>query len=248
MRMATSFLHRSGLALVGVASIIAAAVGTTTSAPIAALAGPAPAYSIANVGAYGGEPSIVSDRLGRLYDTTPQGGTLTYTSTNHGASWTQVATANTRSGDDCLATDQANAVYLCNLDGREGLLRLQADVYKSTDQGAHWTHGSGAVPNCGTSCSPFGVDRDWVAASIRQPGSSTNNAEVVLMYHDFYGPSEIWVNISTDGGASFGPPQLVLATSAITQGGITAQGSTFCNTVPAGVGIAPPGTPHAGRI
>ena len=248
MRMATSFLHRSGLALVGVASIIAAAVGTTTSAPIAALAGPAPAYSIANVGAYGGEPSIVSDSLGRLYDTTPSGGTMTYTSTNHGASWTQVATANTRSGDDCLATDQANAVYLCNLDGREGLLRLQADVYKSTDQGAHWTHGSGAVPNCGTSCSPFGVDRDWVAASIRQPGSGTNNAEVVLMYHDFYGPSEIWVNISTDGGASFGPPQLVLATSAITQGGITAQGSTFCNTVPAGVGIAPPGTPHAGRI
>src|SRR5438445_2203081 len=248
MSMATSVLRRSGLALVGVASIIAAAVGTTTSASIAALAGPAPAYSIANVGTYGGEPSIVSDRLGRLYDTTPQGGTLTYTSTNHGASWTQVATANTRSGDDCLATDQANAVYLCNLDGREGLLRLQADVYKSTDQGAHWTHGSGAVPNCGTSCSPFGVDRDWVAASIRQPGSSTNNAEVVLMYHDFYGPSEIWVNISTDGGASFGPPQLVLATSAITPGAITAQGSTFCNTVPAGVGIAPPGTPHAGRM
>src|SRR3989475_1270036 len=248
MRLATSVLRRRELALAGVAFIIAAAVGTTTGGPVAVLAGPAPAYSIANVGAYGGEPSIVSDRLGRLYDTTPQGGTLTYTSTNHGASWTQVATASTRSGDDCLATDQANAGYLCNLDGREGKLRLQADVYKSTDQGAHWTPGSGAVPNCGTSCSPFGVDRDWVAASIRQPGSGTNNAEVVLMYHDFYGPSEIWVNISTNGGASFGPPQLVLATSAINPGAITAQGSTFCNTVPAGVGIAPPGTAHAGRI
>jgi hypothetical protein len=68
------------------------------------------------------------------------------------------------------------------------------------------------------------------------------------MYHDFYGPSEIWVNISTNGGASFGLPKLVLATSTITPGAITAQGSTFCNTVPAGVAIAPPGTPHAGRI
>src|ERR1700704_2863923 len=182
MRASVSVLRRSGLALVGAGSIIAATLGTTTSSPVAVLAGPAPAYSIANVGAYGGEPSIVSDRLGRLYVTTPEGGTLTYTSTNHGASWTQVATASTRSGDDCLATDQANAVYLCNLDGSEGKLRLQADVYKSTDQGDHWTPGHGAVPDCGTSCSPFGVDRDWVAASIRQPGSGTNNAEVVLMY------------------------------------------------------------------
>jgi hypothetical protein len=233
----------------GVGSLIAAAVGTTGGAPIAVLAGPAPTYSIANVGAYGGEPSIVSDRTGRLYESTPQGGTLTYTSTDHGQSWTQVTTASTRSGDDCLATDQANAVYLCNLDGREGKLRLQADVYKSIDHGTSWVSGSGTLPGlCGTSCNPFGVDRDWVAASIRQPGAGTNNAEVVLMYHDFYGPSEIWVNISTNGGATYGPPKLVLATSAITPGAITAQGTTFCNTVPAGVGIAPPGTPHAGRI
>src|SRR2546425_4080976 len=100
MRLATSVLRRSELALAGVAFIIAAAVGTTTGGPVAVLAGPAPAYSIANVGAYGGEPSIVSDRPGRLYDTTPQSGTPTYTSTNHGASWAQVATASTRSGDD----------------------------------------------------------------------------------------------------------------------------------------------------
>jgi hypothetical protein len=31
-------------------------------------------------------------------------------------------------------------------------------------------------------------------------------------------------------------------------GTLVAQGYTFCNTVPAGVGIAPPGTAHAGRI
>src|SRR5438445_4063186 len=130
MSMATSVLRRSGLALLGVASIIAAAAGTTTSAPIAVLAGPAPAYSIANVGDYGGEPSIVSDRLGRLYDTTPSGGTIAYTSTDHGTSWQKVTTADPNSGDDCLATDQANAVYLCNLAGSEGAAPLQADVWK----------------------------------------------------------------------------------------------------------------------
>jgi hypothetical protein len=60
------------------------------------------------------------------------------------------------------------------------------------------------------------------------------------------------VNISHDGGATFGAPQEVLASPAVKPGVITgtlvAQAYTFCNTVPAGVAIAPPGTPHAGRI
>ncbi len=72
------------------------------------------------------------------------------------------------------------------------------------------------------------------------------------MYHDFYGPSQIWVNISHDGGATFGAPQEVLAGPAITPGAVTgtlvAQGYTFCNTVPAQVKIVRPGLPHAGRI
>jgi hypothetical protein len=253
MRVAVSVLRRSGLAAMGVGSLIAAAVGMTGGAPIAVLAGPAPTYSIANVGAYGGEPSIVSDRLGRLYDTTPSGGTIAYTSTDHGTTWQQVTTADPNSGDDCLATDQANAVYLCNLAGTPGVAPLQADVWKSVNHGTTWSHGAGFLPVvCGTSCSPFGVDRDWVAASILQPGAGTANAEVVLMYHDFYGPSQIWVNISHDGGATFGPPQEVLASPAVTPGAIAgtvvAQGYTLCNTVPAGVGIVPPGAPHAGRI
>src|SRR5438270_6809339 len=216
------------------------------------VAATAPGYSLANVGAYGGEPSIVSDRLGRLYDTTPSGGTVTYTSTNKGATWSQVTTADPNSGDDCLATDQAGAVYLCNLAGSEGVAPLQADVWKSVDHGTTWTHGAGALPQCGTSCSPFGVDRDWVAASIQPPATTTSHAEVVLMYHDFYGPSQIWVNISHDGGKTFGTPVEVLAQPAVTPGAVSgtlvAQGYTFCNTVPAGVDIVPPGKPHAGRI
>src|SRR6266513_2727412 len=238
------YLRSSASVLVAAAAVV---IASTSAGAVAA-----PAYKIANVGAYGGEPSIVSDNLGQLYDTTPSGGTITYTSTNKGASWSQVTTADPTSGDDCLATDQANSVYLCNLAGSEGVAPLQADVWKSINHGASWTHGQGALPQCGTSCSPFGVDRDWVAASILPPATATAQAEVVLMYHDFYGPSQIWVNISHDGGANFGPPQEVLASPAVTPGAVAgtlvAQGYTFCNTVPAGVGIAPPGLPHAGRI
>src|SRR5881392_723175 len=218
---------------------------------VSARAPSAPAYQVADVGAYGAEPSIVSDTKGVLYDTTPSGGTITYRSIDRGQSWQQVTTADPNSGDDCLATDQSNAVYLCNLAGSEGVAPLQADVWKSINGGATWSHGAGDLPQCGTSCSPLGVDRDWVAASILS-GKSTSKAEVVLMYHDFYGPSQIWVNISRDGGATFGAPQEVLAGPAVTPGAVAgtvvAQGYTLCNTVPAGVGIVPPGKPHAGRI
>src|SRR6266436_602517 len=248
--MKTRFWLRRGLALVrigfGLGLVAAASLGVQTG-----WAASSPGYSLANVGPYGGEPSIVSDSLGQLYDTTPSGGTIAYTSTSHGKTWTQVTTADPNSGDDCLATDQSNAVYLCNLAGSQGVAPLQADVWKSVDHGTTWTHGAGALPQCATSCSPFGVDRDWVAASI-PAGGATNAAEVVLMYHDFYGPSQIWVNISHDGGATFGAPQEVLAAPAVTPGAvagtIVAQGYTLCNTVPAGVGIVPPGKPHAGRI
>src|SRR5437762_1681145 len=236
------------LALAGIFSLVAVVAALAPEA----LAAASPGYRVTNVGPYGGEPSIASDSLGQLYVTTPEGGTLTYTSSNGGSSWRQVTTADPSSGDDCLATDQANSVYLCNLAGSEGVAPLQADVWKSVNSGTTWTHGAGALPQCGTSCSPFGVDRDWVAASILPPATTTAQAEVVLMYHDFYGPSQIWVNISQDGGAAFGAPQEVLASPNVTPGAVTgtlvAQGYTFCNTVPAGVAIVPPGLPHAGRI
>ena len=238
---------RRTLAALAAAGLIAAVVGTAA----AARPPTAPGYTLGNVGPYGGEPSIVSDTNGNLYDATPNGGTLTYRSGDKGRTWQQVTTADPNSGDDCLATDQSNAVYLCNLAGSEGVAPLQADVWKSVNGGASWTHGEGALPECGTSCSEAGVDRDWLAASILS-GKSTSKAEVVLMYHDFYGPSQIWVNISKDGGATFGQPQNVLAAPAVTPGAIAgtvvAQGYTLCNTVPAGVGIVPPGKPHAGRI
>src|SRR5256885_1587063 len=239
-------MRRVPTAVAAATLLVAAFVGGVTARSTST-----PAYQVANVGAYGGEPSIASDSAGHLYVSTPSGGTITYLSSDRGKTWQQTTTADPNSGDDCLATDQSGAVYLCNLAGSEGVAPLQADVWKSVNLGASWTHGEGALPQCGTSCSPFGVDRDWVAASILS-GKSTAKAEVVLMYHDFYGPSQIWVNISHDGGATFGLPIEVLAQPAVTPGAVTgtvvAEGYTLCNTVPAGVGIVPPGKPHAGRI
>jgi hypothetical protein len=75
----------------------------------------APSYKLANVGAYGGEPTITANSKGELYDTTPSGGTILYKSTNHGSTWTQATTADPPSGDDCVFTDQSNALYECNL-------------------------------------------------------------------------------------------------------------------------------------
>ncbi len=162
--------------------------------------------------------------------------------------------ADNNSGDDCLATDQGRSLYWCNLASETASnLPLQADVWKSTTAvkcttNCHWVHGEGFLGSSqfGTSCSPFGVDRQWVASSV-PAGGTTANAQVVLMYHDFYGPSQIWVNISNDGGATFGPPVEVLAQSSV-PGAVVAQGYTLCNTVPLGTGIVKPGLPHAGRI
>jgi hypothetical protein len=241
----------SGLAVLGTV-LLATSPGATASANHQR-------WSIANVGAFGGEPSLASDPHGVLYDVTPSGGMVGYRSTNQGKTWKPTTVADKASGDDCVVTDQTGAVYECNLAGSKSneSAPLQADVWKSTNGGRSWVRGENTTPGvnaktCGTSCSPFGVDRDWLAASVKKKGDPTSKAEVVLMYHDFYGPTSIWVNISTDGGKTFSKVDNVMATPALSPGAVAgsieAGGYTFCSTVPAGVGIVPPGKPHAGRI
>jgi hypothetical protein len=234
-------------------ALVGVYVGLSGSA-VAASSTNAPVYHLANVGAYGGEPSITANGLGELYDTTPSGGTVLYKSTDQGATWTKATTADPSSGDDCVFTDLSNALYECNLAGSQSTGPLQADVWKSLNDGKSWIYGNNNVDAaggsniCGTSCSPFGVDRPWGDAYI-PPGGTTKNATVVLMYHDFYGPSQIWVNVSTDGGKTFGPPIDILAnlTSNGADAGAVALADSACNTVPAGLRIEKSG-PHPGRI
>jgi hypothetical protein len=240
--------------------------GMALASPVHGSAGSI-AYTLANVGAYGGEPSLTSDSNGTLYYTSPST-VHVYRSTDKGNTWFQMAPdPDTGSGDDCLATDESNSLYWCNLasgtfdsDG----LPFPADVLKDASNlptasapetcttTCSWVHGNGALPGCGTSCQPIGVDRQWTAASLLG-NASTNQAEVVLMYHDFGTASQIWVNVSTDGGANFGPAVNVIASSP-TPGAVVAQGYSMCNTIPAGVDIVPQKlpdgspNPHAGRI
>src|SRR5205814_2388403 len=85
--MKTRFWLRRGLALVrigfGLGLVAAASLGVQTGG----LAASSPGYSLANVGPYGGEPSIVSDNVGQLYDTTPSGGRPPHPSTARGKTW-----------------------------------------------------------------------------------------------------------------------------------------------------------------
>ena len=223
---------------------------TRISGPTYAVAAVTP-YSQAVVGKYGGEPYIVSDGKGVLYDSSPSLGATGFRSTDRGRTWTPMGVADPASGDTALGTDQSNAVYLANLAGSVSAAPLQGDVWKSVDGGRTFTYGSpfalgGSV--CGTSCIPFGVDRQWVDGYIA-PGKTTDSALVAFLYHDFYGPSHIWVNISTDGGKTFGPPVNVMAnfTTAGAPGAAIALADSACSTVPVGVQIAK-GGPHPGRI
>src|SRR3979411_3229157 len=96
-------------------------------------------FSLNIVGPYGGEPSITSDSNGVLYDSSPSGvinpavvgvcgGTGqppckepgTFRSYDLGVSWSQIESPDPSSGDTCITTDQANALYWCNLNGSNG--------------------------------------------------------------------------------------------------------------------------------
>jgi hypothetical protein len=251
--MRSKYLRRGVMALSAAGGLAVSMLGSQLGASSAGLS-----YSLVNVGTYGGEPSITSDSNGILYDTSPSHGTI-FQSNDKGLTWSSHTAPDPSSGDNCLATDQSNALYWCNLAGSAEATPLDADVWKSVNQASGpWVHGTnGLVGNgtsCGTSCSPFGVDRQWTAAQIPTgfAPTDTSNAVVVLNYHDFYGPSQIWVNISTNGGATFGAAVNAINGPAFTvnslTGQITADGFTFCSSVPAGVTIVPPGKPHAGRI
>src|SRR2546421_1167583 len=93
-----------GAAVVGVA-------GAKASKP--------PVYSLANVGAYGGEASIWSDSKGELYDTTPSGGTLLYNSTTHGSPSAHCPTAEPFRREYWVVADQCTVLYLCDLPGTQ---------------------------------------------------------------------------------------------------------------------------------
>lgn len=107
----------------------------------------------------------------------------------------------------------------------------------SIDQGAHF------APVDGT-CQPGQVDRNWTAAytppQYRGTTDAVKHTWVYDVYHDF-AVSNIWVSVSSDGGATFGTVQQ----SAIQPGLLTL--ANACNTTPGGIAVDQRGA-HAGRV
>ncbi|MFN2581165.1 MAG: hypothetical protein ABR498_00275 [Candidatus Dormibacteria bacterium] len=247
-------MHRTNIRRGLVVSIAMGAAVLGASATQARASSPLD-FSLTNISSFAGEPSITSAPDGTLYAASLLA--LQPLRSPDGASGWSPGKNLDGTGDDCVATDQAGSLYMCNLAGSQSNAPLQADVWKTKDPhddaGATWIYGNNPINvggnQCGTDCNPFGVDRPWVDASIPANGT-TDNAVVALMYHDFYGPSRIWVNISTNGGASFGLPIDVQANFTIPNGvagAAVAAADSACNTIPAGVAIAK-GGPHVGRI
>lgn len=223
--------------VIGSVAAMGAAVALVAVAPAAA----APLQmSVAKVSPKngGGEPSIAAGPEGNLYVSYPGAdGPYFYRSTDGGQSWVAGPLVQSNSGDTTVNVDSSGAVYESNLDTNA----LQGQVFKSFDfgntfpqQGVGFTHTS----STGATSQPFAVDRQWTDAWI-PPGKTTNDARVYISYHDF-GPSQVWVNTSTDGGRTFGPPVDVVQSPA-------AQQATFCNSVPGGTKVVQSG-PHAGRV
>jgi hypothetical protein len=218
--------------------VIALFVGCVGVLPAHAAAAPL-SLSVTQVGPQdgGGEPSIASGPEGNLYVSYPSSSGMSFfRSFDDGSSWNKGGIASTSSGDTAVNVDSSGAVYQANLNG-DGT--LQGDVFKSFDFGATWPQRGTSVDQQDATSNPFLVDRQWTDAYI-PPGKTTNNAEVYMEYHDF-GPSQVWVTASHDGGKTFGLPTDVAAASP------QSAAYTFCNSIPGGVKVVQSG-PHAGRI
>ena len=217
--------------LVGLALLVAAG-------PAAASLG----MSVVKVGPKdgGGEPSIAAGPEGNLYVSYPSGdGMSFYRSFDQGRNWKAGGIADSGSGDTAVNVDSSGAVYQSNLNGSNDALPLQADVWKSFDFGKSWPQKGHGLDGDDASSNPFFVDREWTDAWI-PPGKTTNQSDVYVEYHDF-GPSQVWVNVSNDGGRTFGQPIDLLTADP------NAEANTFCNSIPGGLKVVQSG-PHAGRV
>ena len=189
---------------------------------------------------FDGEPLIHVTKDRWFYVSYPGNAGMVFYSSRNGRTWTRGGLANNASGDTTVHADASGAVYQTNLNsgGTDPLSTLQGDVYKSFDHGRTWPQ-KGTINEVfqNSSASPLFVDRQWSDAYI-PPGLTTDQARVYLTYHDFVA-SQMWVNVSKDGGRTFAPP-----VDAI---GPEANLDSFCDTIPGGLQVVKSG-PRAGRV
>jgi len=251
MSMLGRNINRRFLLGLGIAMAVAAAV---LMGPAGASALTPPTYAVHKVGPVGGEPSMWADGRGVLWSTYLHGDPNIYRSTDHGTTWKPVKTADAATGDDCVVTDQTNkGIYWCNLAGSQCAHPLEGDVWKSVDEGLSWKYGAGNLSNLGgvnglcTASNIFGVDRQWVDTYIA-PGGNTDTATAYFFYHDFSAQSNVYVNVSHDGGKTWGAPiNLMTSFDPAAPGTVPVEAASACNTIPTGVRTVKNG-PHKGRV
>jgi uncharacterized repeat protein (TIGR01451 family) len=130
-------------------------------------------------------------------------------------------------GDVSTAVDAFGTYYIMEFcTATQG--ELQACLHKSTNGGTSWT--TTTIANV----SPNPIDRPWIEVYPKLGATatitSTSQTRVYLEYHTFT-DGQTYVNTSTDGGTTFGPPfpAAVGTNSAIAD--------SNCNTVPSGVAV-----------
>ncbi|MFL5896101.1 MAG: sialidase family protein [Thermoleophilaceae bacterium] len=186
----------------------------------------------------GGEPSIAAGPEGNLYVSYPSSSGMSFfRSFDQGHAWSAGGIADNSSGDTSVNVDSAGALYQGNLNGNG--IPLQGDVWKSFDFGATWPQRGAGLDGMDATSNPFFIDRPWTDAYI-PAGKTTNESDVYIESHDFV-PGQVWVNASTDGGKTFGPPVDVLTADP------NAEANTFCNSIPGGLKVVQSG-PQAGRV
>jgi len=204
------------------------------------------------------EPVVQVDQSGLTYITwqgaaRPGGGATNTVTTTDGVHFNEIGSTDPggQGGDVAMSSTSwpnpsldtpvgsagENGVFWADLGSNTcGPLGFRAST--SSDQGATW-----AAQDAG--CQPFQIDRDWIAAYTppiyRGTPQAVSHTLLYDAYHDF-GPSNVWVSRSTDGGSSWTTVQQ----SAI-QPGSTGALTSFCNTYPGGVAVDQNGV-HQGRV
>ena len=140
-------------------------------------------------------------------------------------------------GDVTMAADRSGAVFLSHL-----TQNLQADIDYTRDGGATWqTAFNVAQLPFNPSAQPLAVDRPWIAAY--SPDTNFLHTRVYLQYHDFVA-STVWVvPCSVAFNATSGVDELKCGAPES-----SSNVQTACNSIPGGIAVAPPGSPHAGRV
>ena len=219
--------------LLALGVVAAAALGLASAAGSAA----APPFTTVRLPASNGfsEPRETIDPHGNFWiESNAADGSAAVWGSTDGLTWTQTPT------EPAGQTDASTDVDIVTLpSGR--IVETELDfgginfrTAYSDDGGTTWTLSQGTTV--------ADTDRPWLAAD-QTPGSN----RVYLLFHDLVSGTashNMFVETSIDGGATFGPPV------ATTLPGSQAWADLQCadSGGPSDIFIAPPGTPHAGRV